>query len=306
VATRVFISYASTDLVLARQVRGWLETDRHEVFLAQDLREGIAPGEQWRAELHKWLHKADAVVCVVTSAAVASPWCCYEVSVTLSQGKPLIPILAEAGVTHPLLTDLQRLDLTRDPASVPGGLAEALRRVEAAGGFGWEDDRSPFPGLRPFDIEWHRAFFGRASETGELAELLRSPAEGAKAAVLLVVGPSGCGKSSLVRAGLGHAMAQERGWLTLSPILPGADPVAALAREVAALAREVAAAARRSDLDWTVARVHDQLATHGLVGLTDPKIKSGTGERNHRLGLIDLPSRDGESRGQAAGSRVTL
>jgi pimeloyl-ACP methyl ester carboxylesterase len=43
-----------------------------------------------------------------------------------------------------------------------------------------------------------------------------------------------------------------------------------------------------------------------LADGTDPKIKSGTGERNHRLGLIDLPSRDGESRGQAAGSRVTL
>ena len=38
----------------------------------------------------------------------------------------------------------------------------------------------------------------------------------------------------------------------------------------------------------------------------DPKIKSGTGERNHRLGLLNLLSRDGEARGQAAGSRVTL
>ncbi|MBV9012074.1 MAG: TIR domain-containing protein [Pseudonocardiales bacterium] len=272
---RVFVSYASADIVLAREVCGWLEADRHEVFLAQDLREGIAAGEQWRSRLHERLRWADAVVCVVTSAAVASPWCSYEVSTALSRGSRLIPVLAEAGVTHPLLTDLQHLDLTGNRASVPAALAEALRRVDAAGGFGWEDDRPPFPGLRPFDIEQHRVFFGRASETGELAELLRSPAEGAKAAVLLVVGPSGCGKSSLVRAGLGHVMAQEPGWLTLPPILPGADPVAALARELAA-------AARRSDLDWTVDHVHDQLARRGLVGLVDellPAAPSGPGRQ---------------------------
>ena len=38
----------------------------------------------------------------------------------------------------------------------------------------------------------------------------------------------------------------------------------------------------------------------------DPKIKPGTGERNHRLGVVVSRSRDGGSRGQAAGSRVTL
>jgi hypothetical protein len=51
-------------------------------------------------------------------------------------------------------------------------------------------------------------------------------------------------------------------------------------------------------------RLHGGPAQQALV--PDPKIKSGTDERNHRLGLLNLLSRDGESRGQAAGSRVTL
>jgi hypothetical protein len=38
----------------------------------------------------------------------------------------------------------------------------------------------------------------------------------------------------------------------------------------------------------------------------DPKIKPGTGERNHRLGVAVSWSRDGGSRHQAVGSRVTL
>ncbi|MGA8518693.1 MAG: toll/interleukin-1 receptor domain-containing protein, partial [Pseudonocardiaceae bacterium] len=178
---RVFISYASEDIDLAREVRRWLDDDHHEVFLAQGLREGIGAGERWRSRLHERLRWADAVVCVVTSSYVASPWCAAEVGAALSWGSRLVPVLAESGVVHPPLSDLQHLDLTRDPATVPARLAEALRLVDAAGGWGWPDDWSPFPGLRPFEVGEHRVFFGREGETEELAGLLRSPLEQAKA-----------------------------------------------------------------------------------------------------------------------------
>jgi hypothetical protein len=45
VVARVFISYASEDIVLADEVRRWLADDLHEVSLAQDLRVGIAARE---------------------------------------------------------------------------------------------------------------------------------------------------------------------------------------------------------------------------------------------------------------------
>jgi energy-coupling factor transporter ATP-binding protein EcfA2 len=77
-------------------------------------------------------------------------------------------------------------------------------------------------------------FLGRAAEVQALVGLLRSPAEHAGGRVLLVVGPSGCGKSSLVRAGLLPAVAEEPDWWMLAPLLPGADPVAPLARELTA------------------------------------------------------------------------
>src|SRR4051794_20416139 len=80
---------------------------------------------------------------------------------------------------------------------------------------------------------------GRPGEIGQLATLLRSPAERADPAGLVVVGPSGCGKSSLARAGLLPVMAAEAEWWTLPAILPGTAPVAALARELAASARRV-------------------------------------------------------------------
>jgi energy-coupling factor transporter ATP-binding protein EcfA2 len=276
---RVFVSYAGTDRERADELHQWLVAEGHEVFLAHDLRDGIVAGEQWRLRLYEKLRWADTVVCVLTSAYLASTWCTAEVAIAQSRGSRLIPILDEPTVVHPLLSEVQHIDWTQNLAGAYAALAEVLRRVGAGGGFGWPDDQSPFPELRSFGVEQHRVFFGRGEETKELAELLRSSAEQAKAAVLLVVGPSGCGKSSLVRAGLVHVMAQESEWRTLPPILPGADPVAALARELAA-------AARRSGLDWTVNHVHHQLAEHGLVRLADELLLANPGGPRRRLLIV--------------------
>ncbi len=179
-----------------------LVAEGHEVFLDQDLRDGIAVGEAWEQRLDERLRWADAVVCVVTKAAVTSTWCTAEISIALSRGNRLLPVLAEPGVDHPRLMSAQYADLTVDSAAGRAALVAALRRVDAAGGFGWPDDKSPFPGLRPLDVDEHRVFCGRRGELERLAGLVRSPAERAEHAVLLVMGPSGCGKSSLVRAGL--------------------------------------------------------------------------------------------------------
>jgi energy-coupling factor transporter ATP-binding protein EcfA2 len=122
------------------------------------------------------------------------------------------------------------------------------------------------------DVDEHRVFFGRSDEVGTLVGLLRSPAERAEAAVLVVVGPSGCGKSSLVRAGLLPVMAKESGWVTLAPILPGTDPVAGLARELAS-------AAQRWGLGWTVAETRHGLNEGGLRGVADELLLGARAQR---------------------------
>jgi TIR domain/AAA ATPase domain len=230
---RVFISHASEDLGLAEQVHRWLDDHGHEVFLDQNLRDGIAVGEDWEQRLYERLRWADAVVCVVTSAFVASQWCTAEVAIARSQGSRLLPVRAEVGVTHALLKSVQVTDATGDASAARDRLTEVLRRVDQAGGLGWPDDRSPFPGLRAFNTDEHRVFFGRGDDVARLAALLRSPAERVDGSALLVVGPSGCGKSSLVRAGLMPTMAVEPAWWVVPALVPGADPVAALARELA-------------------------------------------------------------------------
>jgi WD40 repeat protein/energy-coupling factor transporter ATP-binding protein EcfA2 len=269
---RVFVSYASENRECAGRLHEWLVAEGHEVFLDRDLRDGIVLGEEWEQRLHERLRWADAVVCVVTSVFLASTWCAYEVACARSRGSQLLPVRAEPGVVHPLLTSAQYADLTGDPSVARAALMEALRRVDAAGGFGWPGDRSPFQGLRALDVEDHRVFFGRDGEVQRLMALVRSPAERAEGAVLLVVGPTGCGKSSLVRAGLLHMMAEEPGWWTLPAILPGTDPAAALVRVLAV-------AAQRLGLDWTVAGTRHQLDDGGLTGLVDELLLAGRARR---------------------------
>ncbi|HEX2290927.1 MAG TPA: toll/interleukin-1 receptor domain-containing protein [Pseudonocardiaceae bacterium] len=179
---RVFVSHASEDRECAGQLHQWLVREGHEVFLDQDLRDGIPVGGEWDKLLHERLRWADAVVCVVTSASVVSPWCAAEVGIAVSRGSRVLPVRAEPGVDHPLLRSAQYADLNQDPTRARAALVEELRRVDAVGGLGWPDDRSPFPGLRPFDVEDHRVFFGRSGEVEQLAGLLRSPAERAEKA----------------------------------------------------------------------------------------------------------------------------
>ena len=93
---------------------------------------------------------------------------------------------------------------------------------------------NPFPGLRPFETDEYRLFFGREGQSDALIERLE------RSHFLAVVGTSGSDKSSLVRAGLlpslrGGMMAGAGAGWRVAVARPGHDPLGNLAR---ALARE--------------------------------------------------------------------
>jgi hypothetical protein len=103
------------------------------------------------------------MVCVVTSAYLASTWCTAEVGIARSQGSRLLPLFAEPNVVHPLLKSTQHTGYTVHPAEARATMVEALRLVDGA----WPDGRSPFPGLRPFQVDQHQVFFGRTDDPTE-------------------------------------------------------------------------------------------------------------------------------------------
>jgi len=91
---------------------------------------------------------------------------------------------------------------------------------------------NPFPGLRPFETDEYRLFFGREGQSDALITRLQ------RARFLGVVGTSGSGKSSLVRAGLlpalrgGMMPGAGSGW-RISIMRPGSDPFGNLAHSLA-------------------------------------------------------------------------
>jgi tetratricopeptide (TPR) repeat protein/energy-coupling factor transporter ATP-binding protein EcfA2 len=87
---------------------------------------------------------------------------------------------------------------------------------------------NPFPGLRPFEPDEDRLFFGREKEIDDLLRRLRSTR------FLSVVGTSGSGKSSLVRSGLipslysGFMVTAGSSW-RVAMLRPGEAPIRHLA-----------------------------------------------------------------------------
>ena len=235
----VFISHAGADIDLAEKVHSWLIEDGHDAFLDRDINDGVLPGEEWEERLYKELRKADAVVCIVTQAYLTSVWCAAEIGAARGLGSELLPVRFSADCQrHTLLKAINDVDALRDPAGARESLRVKLAIIDGTGGRGWPDDRSPYPGLRAFEIGEHRVFFGRKLEIEQITEQLRSPAKRSAPEILTVVGPSGCGKSSLIRAGVLPRIDGEAVFLPMAPVVPGSDPMGGLQRELVATAHK--------------------------------------------------------------------
>jgi hypothetical protein len=101
---RVFVSYAVVDASFATGLAAWLGDQGHSVFFAPDADAGLQAGEVWRERLFREVNAADAMVCVVSPAFPASPWCSAEVTLAESGGVLLLP-LALAGARSTLLAE---------------------------------------------------------------------------------------------------------------------------------------------------------------------------------------------------------
>jgi len=288
---RVFVSHASSDGAFADRIHRRLSDLGHQVFLARDIRVGIRAGDVWKERLHQELRAADAVVCVLTDAYNASPWCAYEIGIAHEVGSLLLPLRSQPGVASPLLDDRQHVvavngrdgrndqdDEDDEDEDWVGALDVALRRVDASGGRGWAWERSPFPGLRPFTREMARVFYGRDDELRRLTHRLRALSD---RRLLLVVGGSGCGKSSLVGAGLAARLGGEDGWLVTEPFVPGRDPIRKLALALAKAAQTVNA---RWDAEGALRRLREEPAA--LATLSEELLAASPGPRRDRLLLV--------------------
>jgi WD40 repeat protein len=272
---QIFISYATADRAIAEEVTSWLRAAGHEPFLDHDLRGGISVGEDWRQRLYQKLREVDAVIAVVTSSFVASNWCSAELGIADALGCRLMPLRAETGVVHPLMQHLQYVDCLVDTRQARERLLQAARLLDDESGT-WREGDNPFPGLEPFTAALGQVFFGRATETRDVCNRLRSM--GTTGGILIIIGPSGSGKSSVLNAGVIPLLERDPAWLVMPSLTPGTDPVPELARMLAATAR-------RLGLVWSASEVRGRLedCTDGLRRIADDLLAAAPAAHRRRL-----------------------
>ncbi|MEU2031299.1 nSTAND1 domain-containing NTPase [Nocardia amamiensis] len=238
---RIFLSHAGPDSAISEVVYDRLSGAGYEVFFDRSPDHGMVFGEDWEQRIYREMHRADAMLCVVTSAYLESKWCAYELVLAKASGRRLLPLRCEAGVKAPKLDRYHRIEFDDDGRWLRA-VAVALDPSTAA------VDLPPYPGLRAFQRKAAPMFRGRSEESLEAAGRLRSLGDRARDRLLLVSGQSGCGKSSFVRAGVAAVLAADPGWLVAEPFTPGTHPVAAAVTALAATARQVRASLTAAEI----------------------------------------------------------
>jgi len=143
---------------------------------------------------------------------------------------------------------------------------------------------NPFPGLRPFETEEYRLFFGREGQADELTARL------SRSRFLAVVGTSGSGKSSLIRAGLMPALRggmmkdAGSGW-RIAVMRPGGNPIGNLAAELAK--KDVLSEAGLGLSDEEAEAVIEATLRSGSLGILNVAREARLGEHEKLLVVVD-------------------
>ena len=100
VVKRIFVSYARRDgKELALRLEKDLTRKGFDVWLDT---QRLAGGASWTAEIERNIDHAHAVLAILTAGSFLSPICRAEQLRSLRKGKPVIPLLAQAGADIPL------------------------------------------------------------------------------------------------------------------------------------------------------------------------------------------------------------
>ena len=144
--------------------------------------------------------------------------------------------------------------------------------------------KNPFPGLRPFETDEYRLFFGREGQADSLLERLQ------RSRFLAVVGTSGSGKSSLIRAGLmpalrgGMMKGAGSGW-RIAVMRPGGDPMGNLANEL--VKKDVLSEAGMGLPESEAEAVIEATLRSGSLGILNVARQARLGEHEKLLLVVD-------------------
>lgn len=131
---RLFISYAHVDKPLVSQLVEILRLGGHDPWFDHRL----VPGQDWKAQLLRQITDCEAFLYALSPESVASEWCQWEFAQAVALGRPIIPVLLQAGTHRPeALSRYQYADFSHGPtpeavASLLGGLLSIAVTIPAS------------------------------------------------------------------------------------------------------------------------------------------------------------------------------
>ncbi|HVE87855.1 MAG TPA: TIR domain-containing protein, partial [Myxococcales bacterium] len=241
-----FLSHSSADEQSVTSIARQLEKQGIPTWLSAWK---LSPGDVWQDKLSQALRESSGCI-VFLGPGGAAPWHTEEVRFALDRAVKdasyrLVPVLLP-GARRERLSDLPGFLISRQWVEFRASLDEPDTLYRLACGcrgvapvddpalhpdVGLTTADNPYRGLRLFDVEHDKLFFGRGLLTQELVRKL-----GSGNRFVSIAGASGSGKSSLARAGLlaslrDGALPGSKDWPQLI-IRPGVDPLESLATGV--------------------------------------------------------------------------
>lgn len=130
---KVFLSYASADRAMARDLAVQMEKAGFDVFFFDDL---VEPGGNVPLAIGKALDRANAMVVLLSPDTAKSEWVQWEIEHALTQPRfkhRLIPVMTRRTNDFPwILRELQLIDATVDRKGAGKRIVDALKRADAA------------------------------------------------------------------------------------------------------------------------------------------------------------------------------
>ena len=211
----VFVSYATPDIEVARQVCAALHARTLNYWFAS---EQIKAGDFFATTIADDLKKSKVVVLVLSEQATASPWVTAEVTTAVSSRMAVLPFKIQQ-FTLPSQWDLllsviqwqeayrgsiqneidvlvSRVEEQLRALSVADSVPQAVSRpedIEPKAKRGVNPLLSPYVGPQPFTQDKANKFFGRQHDAREILKLIASNR------FVLIYAPSGAGKRSLLK-----------------------------------------------------------------------------------------------------------
>lgn len=94
---QLFISYAHESMEKVRETVEILTAGGHAVWFDEQL----LPGQDWKRELGEEISRCQAFIYAMTSEALSSEWCQWELATATRLEKAVVPVLLEDRLAVP-------------------------------------------------------------------------------------------------------------------------------------------------------------------------------------------------------------